>query len=154
MELPISKIEALEKGLNKFFTGIPCDHGHVSDRYASDSRCCECSSLKQRKKKEKNPEEFKRYHRDYLRAHPEVQRARRVKYKKYPEPTRIYPINNLCELCGCEEKIKKYSLSLDHDHETNKFRGWLCNSCNTGLGKFKDSPELLRRAAFYLEVNK
>lgn len=26
-------------------------------------------------------------------------------------------------------------LHLDHDHDTGKFRAWLCNECNTMLGK-------------------
>ena len=40
---------------------------------------------------------------------------------------------------------------LDHCHETLKFRGWLCNSCNIGLGKLKDSIEMLERGIKYLK---
>jgi hypothetical protein len=39
---------------------------------------------------------------------------------------------------------------IDHCHSTNKFRGFLCLTCNTGLGKFRDDPVLLRRAEKYL----
>jgi hypothetical protein len=54
-----------------------------------------------------------------------------------------------CVLCGAEESDIK--LHMDHDHKTGKFRGWLCFSCNVGLGKFKDSVDLLILAAEYLE---
>lgn len=50
----------------------------------------------------------------------------------------------------CRTKISKPL--LDHDHEKGTLRGALCRTCNLGLGGFCDSPELLRRAASYLEI--
>lgn len=52
-----------------------------------------------------------------------------------------------CEICNL--KIK--SLCLDHCHKTGQLRGFLCNNCNTGLGSFKDSPELMIKAIKYLK---
>ena len=40
---------------------------------------------------------------------------------------------------------------IDHDHATGKVRGGLCRNCNTGLGMFKDSPELLLQAIEYVK---
>ena len=43
---------------------------------------------------------------------------------------------------------------LNHDHGTGVPSGWICDSCNTGLGRFKDDPEILRNAIRYLEEAK
>src|SRR3990167_1168850 len=46
-----------------------------------------------------------------------------------------------CQICGRGDE----RLGVDHDHQTNKVRGYLCKRCNFGLGSFKDSLELLDR---------
>ncbi|NBR24935.1 MAG: hypothetical protein EBU08_14405, partial [Micrococcales bacterium] len=40
---------------------------------------------------------------------------------------------------------------LDHDYETEKFRGWICQTCNIGLGHFKDSIEGMMKGIEYLK---
>lgn len=56
-----------------------------------------------------------------------------------------------CAICGTLEWPGHHgSAHIDHDHKTGEFRGILCMECNTGIGKFKDSPDLLRRAIEYL----
>jgi len=39
------------------------------------------------------------------------------------------------------------NLVIDHDHDTGKAREWICDSCNTGLGRFKDNVELMQEAS-------
>ena len=59
---------------------------------------------------------------------------------------------NRCAVCRTEEWGGKHGVPhVDHDHATNKVRGLLCDSCNAGLGRFRDNPTALRRAADYLE---
>lgn len=66
------------------------------------------------------------------------------------EPTR--PCSEFCELCG-RLPDEDRALAADHDHSTDKFRGWICWHCNCALGKFGDSIEGLMRAVKYLMRN-
>lgn len=60
--------------------------------------------------------------------------------------------NSCCAICKTHtDNCLHQQLSVDHDHTTGKVRALLCEQCNTALGKFKDSPELLREAADYVE---
>jgi len=59
--------------------------------------------------------------------------------------------NNSCAICGINAEELSKKLSVDHNHETNQVRGLLCNSCNLGLGQFKDSVVFLSYAIEYLE---
>ena len=49
-----------------------------------------------------------------------------------------------------EGQRTKNPFRWDHNHGTDEFRGFLCDSCNTSLGKFRDDPDLLARAIKYL----
>ena len=64
--------------------------------------------------------------------------------------------NGVCAICKRPEKTidrkqnKFRRLAVDHCHNTDKIRGLLCFECNTGIGKFKDNPQLIERAAEYI----
>ena len=62
-----------------------------------------------------------------------------------------------CPICkGSEEDVKgrgntkNGSWVLDHDHEQETFRGWLCHKCNRALGGFDDDTDKLTAAIEYL----
>jgi hypothetical protein len=68
--------------------------------------------------------------------------------------------NSICQICKktkialSPDRNTKRQLSIDHCHETGKFRGILCTFCNSGLGYFKDSIESLQAAIDYLKKHK
>lgn len=55
-----------------------------------------------------------------------------------------------CAICGVTENVSGKAFAVDHDHETGKARGLLCNPCNLGLGCFKDNPQRISDALEYL----
>lgn len=54
---------------------------------------------------------------------------------------------NRCAIC--RKKFRK-TPHIDHSHKTGRNRGLLCDDCNLGLGRFKDSVEVLKYAIKYL----
>lgn len=60
-----------------------------------------------------------------------------------------HPRPDKCENPGCPGIPQKRRLAEDHDHKTGKFRGWLCGSCNTAIGKLGDSLEGILATAKY-----
>ena len=58
-----------------------------------------------------------------------------------------------CALCN-EPEEKFAWLCIDHDHDTGRIRGLLCPNCNRGLGLLQDRPDLLRKAADYVDTHK
>lgn len=62
--------------------------------------------------------------------------------------------SNSCAICDTHISQAggrgKFKLHVDHDHVTGAVRGLLCINCNTALGKFKDSEDLLLAAIQYL----
>jgi hypothetical protein len=58
------------------------------------------------------------------------------------------PICKKITIAGVTSKVV-----LNHDHATGRILGWICDSCNTGLGRFKDDIAILKEAINYLETH-
>ena len=54
-----------------------------------------------------------------------------------------------CDCCGLPFGDKKPT--LDHDHKTGKFRGWVHVNCNNALGKLGDNVAGLQKALDYIK---
>jgi len=166
----ISRGQAIQAGLKRYFTGKPCKHGHIAERLVNGG-CTDCFREANRRADTKayykqwakvnaeaqklyhanyrseNAETIKRQIREWKKAHPEhitrqteSRRKRLIKDAGRPKP-------DACEVC---EKVTP-KLCYDHCHVSEEFRGWLCQQCNSALGMVQDSPEILRRLAAYLE---
>lgn len=69
------------------------------------------------------------------------------------------PEEHVCPICNRSHKETigdggfklKNPWVADHSHETGKFRGYICHSCNRGLGIFHDSEKTLLNAINYLK---
>lgn len=57
-----------------------------------------------------------------------------------------------CAICGTTESWSRSNrFAVDHDHSSGKIRALLCHKCNRVIGSMEDDPELLRKAADYIE---
>ena len=125
-----------------------CKNGHdltLDGAIALSNRMCRlCRNSNQVKRRLRNPEKVKAF-------------SRWTKLKMMYGVTKadyeamFAAQKGCCKICRAPATAFKRPLGVDHDHETNEVRGLLCGNCNNGLGKFKDRPDLLIKAAVYLE---
>lgn len=89
--------------------------------------------------------------------------SQRKRLYKLTEDQALSLFNTQHGKCGiCDRPLEFYSkyTHLDHDHSCcpgqkscgQCVRGFLCSSCNKGLGFFKESPASLHSAIRYLEA--
>jgi hypothetical protein len=110
--------------------------------------CIECEYAQARQWRKDNSDKVKQYAQRY--------NIKKLYGAEYEDIVELYKLQNgKCMICEIEKPLHGANpadtLHIDHDHITGQIRGLLCTSCNNGLGRFKDTPELLRKAADYLE---
>lgn len=114
---------------------------------------------KRRKSYKKNRMSWVRYHRFWRKTNYKrwmeiaTESCRKSRYGLTKEnfEDMIKKQNNKCAICNLVFIITP---RIDHCHKSNKIRGLLCNTCNSGIGLLKDNPKILRKAAQYIERNK
>ena len=58
----------------------------------------------------------------------------------------------VCPICEKRSIVDiNVDVVADHDHKTGKGRDWICASCNTGLGRFKDDIVFAAKVVQYLK---
>ena len=135
--MPAPKLQSRQQALDLgeiTYVGSPCRNGHAGVRYTKSAHCVECQKNHYRRWKDKLGGNFR-----------QAIRERQRKWVGLPDPTRKEPKH--CECCG---KKCTRALALDHDHKTEKFRGWLCAKCNMGIGLLGDNISGVQNALDYL----
>lgn len=132
----ITRKEAKIKGFKKYFSGKPCQKGHISERYVSSYQCCECESLSPNKAllhkqyrirnpevvslrskqwRQNNPDKHNLHSRNWKKQNPQVdanRRARKLNATPYwSDRKAIKEIYNKCKLLE-EQNGNKYH--VDH----------------------------------------
>lgn len=68
MLLIVTRAEARAQGLKRYFTGVPCKHGHLDEAYVKTGRCVTCTRLKMQAYYQANREQIQTRCREYARA--------------------------------------------------------------------------------------
>jgi hypothetical protein len=61
---------AVSEGLPRYFTGVPCVNGHVSERYTANKTCCECANATAVVSKSKNRQKYAQSSAKWQRENP------------------------------------------------------------------------------------
>jgi hypothetical protein len=72
----ISRDEANALGLKRYFTGVPCKHGHIAEPSVRWGRCLECGRTRSAKWKAANPERIRETRRKHRAANLEKLREK------------------------------------------------------------------------------
>jgi hypothetical protein len=99
-----------------------------------------------------------KYLREYRRADPILEKERyllrRFEISMDDYNRMLEAQGGVCAICKHPETHKRNgklkAMAVDHSHKTGAIRGLLCCDCNTGIGKLKDSVNVLSNAIEYL----
>lgn len=157
--------------------GVPKDESEFytrADLGVLMGRCKSCIAAYRETLREKDPERFKAYFKEYNGNRRVVNREKALfaskKWKKaHPERAKLSHKNTRlkstygittedvsrmlseqggkCGVCDCPLSQP----CVDHDHKTGKLRLLLCSPCNLALGLLKDSSLIAFKAASYLQ---
>lgn len=158
--------------------------GGPFDRHGNKGRsgqCKKCMNARTKVWRENNREKQREYERRYRHRNLELYNERQRAWRSaHPKAMSIYKRrcnlktqygltmaqyeamvasqSGLCAICSngpSKSARNKMNLVVDHAHDgSRRVRGLLCDTCNRALGLLRDSSDVLRKAAAYLDRNK
>lgn len=143
--LPSSRAEAINLGVNKYFTGKPCVYGHLSPRYVRTYICVACSSLHTKKGKHDNPDRARELKAKFRAENPGVHAARARDYRirnleKVRESERRYVRENpLVKIAKDNNRRSRKQKAGRHTKadlaEIISMQNYKCAVCEIGIRK-------------------
>jgi lysine/ornithine N-monooxygenase len=108
----------------------------------------------QREWRKLNPKKGKEYAEKYAEKQKHTARKRRYGITQEQYENMLTKQNYCCAICSTDTVGRNHTaFHVDHNHDTGKVRGLLCDKCNRGLGYFNDNPKFLKKASEYLNEN-
>lgn len=65
----ITRADAKKRGLIRYFTGVPCIHGHLSEKLTSSATCIECIRVDSAKRRKENWTHVHMTYKKYAKSH-------------------------------------------------------------------------------------
>jgi hypothetical protein len=84
----VSRDAARQLGRTRFFIGVPCKHGHVSERLVSNRRCVACSDIQTKVWRKSHPETTAEQKRNWVAKNRDKVRAIKKAYYRANEKDR------------------------------------------------------------------
>lgn len=167
MPVVITKAKLVVKICTKCLAEKPVTsfYNRASTKDGLCPHCKECDAIRKAKWKKDNPTKYKQYFRAYLPAWRKTvsgKESMRKQYrvqnlKKYGLRPEEYDAmfvaqGKVCAICGVGTNGRAFP--VDHDNETGKVRGILCDACNVGIGHLRHSEVIMKKAIKYLKETK
>lgn len=100
--------------------------------------CKECKSKRQKELRSNRRDHLRRYYGLTLEQYSKMEQDQ----------------GGLCAICRQEPPPSKQGLVVDHNHQTGKVRGLLCNRCNTTLRYVEAAPDAWKDKLFTVEAKR
>ena len=78
----VTREEARASASKRYFTGVPCIHGHVAERFVVTMICKECALIHGRLSYTRHRDAIKKQSADWARANPERAKERLARWRK------------------------------------------------------------------------
>lgn len=114
----ISRADARELGLKRYFTGKACKHGHASERPTSTGNCVTCTKISHYKWRDKNRECYNKHIKKWQENNPGYQKKYYATYpEKYKDRVKQWKDNNPEFVSGQRKRNNQQRRGRKHSAE-------------------------------------